>query len=41
MSELFETQNKETETVLLVGVLLRGEEEWKVKDAMDELAQLA
>ena len=29
------------ETVLLVGVLLRGEEEWKVKDTMDELAQLA
>ncbi len=41
MSELLETQNKETETVLLVGVLLRGEEEWKVKDTMDELAQLA
>ena len=41
MSELLETQNNETETVLLVGVLLRGEEEWKVKDTMDELAQLA
>jgi GTP-binding protein HflX len=41
MSELFEMQNNETETVLLVGVLLRGEEEWKVKDTMDELAQLA
>ena len=41
MSELLETQNTETETVLLVGVLLRGEEEWKVKDTMDELAQLA
>ena len=41
MSELFEMQDSETETVLLVGVLLRGEEEWKVKDTMDELAQLA
>ena len=41
MSELLETQDNETETVLLVGVLLRGEEEWKVKDTMDELAQLA
>ena len=41
MSELLETQRKEIETVLLVGVLLRGEEEWKVKDTMDELAQLA
>lgn len=40
MSQLLETQNNETETVLLVGVLLRGEEEWKVKDTMDELAQL-
>lgn len=40
MAELFETRNNETETVLLVGVLLRGEEEWKVKDTMDELAQL-
>ncbi len=41
MSELLETQNNETETVLLVGVLLRSEEEWRVKDTMDELAQLA
>ena len=41
MSELLETQNNEAETVLLVGVLLRGEEEWKVKDTMDELAQLS
>ncbi len=41
MPELLETQNNETETVLLVGVLLRGEEEWSVKDTMDELAQLA
>lgn len=41
MSELLETQSNESESVLLVGVLLRGEEEWKVKDTMDELAQLA
>ena len=40
MSELFETQNADIETVLLVGVLIRGEEEWRVKDTMDELAQL-
>ncbi len=40
MSELFETQNSGLETVLLVGVVLRNEEEWKVKDTMDELAQL-
>lgn len=41
MSELYEMQNNDSEQVLLVGVLLRGEEEWKVKDTMDELAQLA
>ena len=41
MSERMETQNKEIETVLLVGVVLRGEEEWKVRDTLDELAQLA
>ena len=41
MPEYFETEENEVETVLLVGVLLRGEEEWKVKDTMDELAQLA
>jgi len=40
MSELFEIQNNDVETVLLVGVVLRNEEEWKVKDTMDELAQL-
>ncbi|MEN8255189.1 MAG: GTPase HflX [Verrucomicrobiota bacterium] len=40
MSELLETQNSGAETVLLVGVVLRNEEEWKVKDTMDELAQL-
>ena len=41
MTALLETRNTETETVLLVGVLLHSEEEWKVKDTMDELAQLA
>ena len=41
MSDYFEPQDTEVETVLLVGVLLRGEEEWRVKDTMDELAQLA
>jgi GTP-binding protein HflX len=41
MSELLETQNNDVETVLLVGVVLRNEEEWKVKDTMDELAQLS
>ncbi|MBN2685622.1 MAG: GTPase HflX [Pontiellaceae bacterium] len=41
MSELLETQSNEIETVLLVGVLLRGGEEWRVRDTMDELAQLA
>jgi GTP-binding protein HflX len=41
MADLLETQNNEAETVLLVGVLVRGEEEWKVKDTMDELAQLS
>ncbi len=41
MTELLETQSNEVETVLLVGVLLHGEEEWRVKDTMDELAQLS
>jgi GTP-binding protein HflX len=41
MSDLLETQNTDAETVLLVGVVLRNEEEWKVKDTMDELAQLS
>jgi len=40
MSELFKMQNNDAETVLLVGVLLYREEEWRVKDTMDELAQL-
>jgi len=34
-------KKSDAETVLLVGVLIRGAEEWKVKDTMDELAQLA
>lgn len=41
MAELLETQRKDVETVLLIGVVLRGEEEWKVKDTLDELAQLS
>ncbi len=41
MSGSLETQNNDAETVLLVGVLIRGEEEWRVRDTMDELAQLA
>ena len=41
MSELYEMQKPETDAVLLVGVQIRGQEEWKVKDTMDELAQLA
>jgi GTP-binding protein HflX len=41
MTELYETQEPNTESVLLVGVQLHREEEWRVKDTMDELAQLA
>lgn len=41
MSELYEMEKAGADSVLLVGVQLRGEEEWKVKDTMDELAQLA
>lgn len=41
MSDLIETKSDETESVLLVGVLLHGGEEWRVRDTMDELAQLA
>jgi len=40
MSELFKTQKNGAETVLLIGVVIRGREEWRVKDTMDELAQL-
>ena len=41
MSDLLETKSDETESVLLVGVLLHGSEEWRARDTMDELAQLA
>jgi GTP-binding protein HflX len=40
MAELYEMEKPEADSVLLVGVHLRGEEEWRVKDTMDELAQL-
>ncbi len=40
MTELYEMEKPGADSVLLVGVQLRGEEEWKVKDTMDELAQL-
>jgi len=40
MSELFETQNNNAETVVLIGVVIRGGAEWQVKDTLDELAQL-
>ena len=40
MTELFETQNTDAETVLLIGVVIRGGEEWQVRDTLDELAQL-
>jgi GTP-binding protein HflX len=40
MVELLETQNTGSETVLLIGVVLHGNEEWRVKDTLDELAQL-
>ncbi len=40
MSELYETQNPGAETVLLIGVVIRGGEEWQVRDTLDELAQL-
>lgn len=38
---LIENKDKTIERVLLVGVLLPGEEEWRVRDTLDELAQLA
>jgi GTP-binding protein HflX len=41
MAELYEMEKPGADAVLLVGVQLRGVEEWKVKDTMDELAQLA
>ncbi|HKL21502.1 MAG TPA: GTPase HflX, partial [Tichowtungia sp.] len=41
MSEPFETDRKETERAMLVGVWVRGQnEEWEVRDTLDELAQL-
>jgi len=40
MSESQTTNESILERVLIVGVLLRGGEEWRVKDTMDELAQL-
>jgi len=40
MSELFETQKADAETVLLIGVVIRGGAEWQVRDTLDELAQL-
>ena len=38
---MIENKDKTIERVLLVGVLLPGEEEWRVRDTLDELAQLA
>ncbi|MCF7849672.1 MAG: GTPase HflX, partial [Kiritimatiellales bacterium] len=40
MTELYEMQKPGADAVLLVGVKLRGKEEWKVKETLDELAQL-
>ena len=37
---MFEIQKNDAETVLIIGVKLHREEEWRVKDTMDELAQL-
>jgi len=42
MSETYETDDKEIERAILVGVWVRGQnEEWEVRDTLDELAQLA
>lgn len=38
--DLIETDDTTVDHVLLIGVLIRGEEEWRVKDTLDELAQL-
>jgi GTP-binding protein HflX len=38
---LIENQDQTEERVLLIGVLLPGNEEWRVRDTLDELAQLA
>jgi GTP-binding protein HflX len=40
MAELYEMHKRGADAILLVGVQIRGQEEWKVKDTMDELAQL-
>jgi GTP-binding protein HflX len=41
MSETFETDDKEIERAILIGVWVRGQnEEWEVRDTLDELAQL-
>ena len=42
MSEIYETDNKAIERAILVGVMVRGvNDEWDVRDTLDELAQLA
>ena len=38
---MIENQDQTEERVLLIGVLLPGDEEWRVRDTLDELAQLA
>ena len=38
---LIENKGQTEERVLLIGVLLPGDEEWRVRDTLDELAQLA
>lgn len=41
MSETYETDDKDTERAILIGVWVRGQsEEWEVRDTLDELAQL-
>lgn len=40
--EMIDTKKKETDRAVLVGVMIRGrDEEWDVRDTLDELAQLA
>lgn len=42
MNKLIETNRKESDRAVLVGALIRGrDEEWDVRDMLDELAQLA
>ena len=38
---MIDNQDQTEERVLLIGVLLPGDEEWRVRDTLDELAQLA